>query len=116
MSDNGKNETGQLLKILESMGMEPSRAVELLKRHHTPDLGYAKVDSGRGWSAALPEVVLAPGKTVEEVVRITEKLLKDSALAMVSRLSEEQSKALQDRIPGGKYHPRPSFFTSGEYT
>ena len=116
MSDKNVNETEQLLKLLEGMGMDPGRAAEILGRYHTPDLGFAKVDSGRGWSATLPEVVMAPGKTVEEVVSITEKLLDVSSLAMVSRLNEEQRLALEKNIPQGTFHPRPSLFTTGEYT
>lgn len=116
MSDTDKKETRQLLKLLENLGMEPGRAADLLKVYHTPDLGYAKVDSARGWSAALPEVVMAPGKTAEEVVKITERLLEVSALAMVSRLNDEQRLALEKKIPGGTFHPRPSLFTAGEYT
>lgn len=116
MSETDQKDTQQLLKLLESLGMEPGRAADILKRYHTPDLGYAKVDSTRGWSAALPEVVMAPGKTAKEVVSITERLLEDSALAMVTRLNREQRRALENNIPGGTFHHRPSLFTAGEYT
>jgi len=105
----------ELLEGLKELGLEPSDAEALLRSHMTPDLGFARVDAGRGNRASLPEVILAEGKRVNEVVAITEELLARAGLAVVSRAGEEVARALADAIPSGEYHSRASMFVAGEF-
>ena len=61
-----------LLAVLGKGDISPVDALRLLNSHLTSDLGFARVDTGRGVTAVLPEVILAQGKSPEEVLKITE--------------------------------------------
>ena len=63
-----KDDLKDLLKLLKELNLEPARAQELLGSHMNPDLGFARVDAGRGNRSPMPEVILAEGKRTEEVV------------------------------------------------
>lgn len=105
----------RLLAILRKEGIAPERALDLLNSGLTHHLGFARVDGGRGQRSALPEVVLASGKSPEEVAEVTAALLSGSGLAIVSRLEPEKSGEMLKRFPKGKYHRRAGIFTAGEF-
>ncbi len=112
MKDDGIE---RLLAVLKREGIEPERALDLLNAGLTHHLGFARVDGGRGCRSTLPEIVLAGGKSPEEVAEVTEALLSGSGLAIVSRLEPEKSGEMLKRFPEGTYHERARVFTAGEY-
>jgi NCAIR mutase (PurE)-related protein len=73
-------------------------------------LGYASVgdfallDVSRAARKGVPEVVYAEGKTVEQVVAITRRLLAHHAVVLCSRVSEEQAAALAEGVDGAIEH------------
>jgi hypothetical protein len=71
----------------------------------------AKVDIGRECRRSVPEIVLAEGKTAEEVVEITSTLLESCGRAIVSRVSKEHVNALQEEFGRGsnsmKFYEKP---------
>lgn len=70
--------TDGLLDLLRHAGIAPEDALDSLNRLHTLQLDFDREDSGRGRTSSLPKVVLAPGKTVEELIGISEELLARS--------------------------------------
>ncbi|RKZ07565.1 nickel pincer cofactor biosynthesis protein LarB [Candidatus Fermentibacteria bacterium] len=104
-----------LLAVLSKGDISPFDALKMLNSHLTPDLGFARVDTGRGVTAVLPEVILAEGKNTEEVLKITENLFGRTGLAIVSRASEDLGRALLDSFPEGRYSDRGRLFVTGEY-
>ncbi len=104
-----------LLAVLNQGDISPFDALKMLNSHLTPDLGFARVDTGRGVTAVLPEVILAEGKNTEEVLKITENLFGRTGLAIVSRASEDLGRALLDAFPEGRYSDRGRLFVTGEY-
>ena len=104
-----------LLAVLNQGDISPFDALKMLNSHLTPDLGFARVDTGRGVTAVLPEVILAEGKNTEEVLKITENLFGRTGLAIVSRASEDLGRALLDAFPEGRYSNRGRLFVTGEY-
>ncbi len=104
-----------LLAVLGKGDISPFDALKMLNSHLTPDLGFARVDTGRGVTAVLPEVILAEGKSIEEVLKITENLFSRTGLAIVSRASEALGRELFDAFPEGRYSQRGRMFVTGEY-
>lgn len=104
-----------LLAVLSKGDISPLDALKMLNSHLTPDLGFARVDTGRGVTAVLPEVILAEGKNTQEVLKITENLFDRTGLAIVSRASEDLGRALLDAFPEGRYSNRGRLFVTGEY-
>ncbi|MBN2588087.1 MAG: hypothetical protein JXR55_12405, partial [Candidatus Fermentibacteraceae bacterium] len=88
-----------LLNVLHKTGLSPEEALELLNARLTHHLGFAVVDGGRGIRSALPEIVLASGKSTEEILDVTDSLLSSTGLAIVSRLEPEFSGRVLERFP-----------------
>jgi len=107
-------ETDSLLRLLSDGGISPEEALRSLNRLLTSQLDFASVDAGRGMTSVLPEVVLAPGKTVEELLGITDALFRKSRIAMVSRIEPEVMTVLRERFPDGRAYDRAGMFVMGK--
>lgn len=104
-----------LLALLTEDDISPEEALRLLNSHLTSNLGFARVDTGRGITAVLPEVILAQGKSPDEVLKITGNLFSRSGLAIVSRAGAELGRLLLEAFPQGQYSKRGRLFVTGEY-
>jgi len=69
------------------------------------DLGFAKVDHHRELRHGIPEVVLAKGKTAEQVVAIAERLLKNSQNVLLTRVDRECAQLMSGKFVHGEYFP-----------
>lgn len=61
------------------------------------------IDPGREERTGVPEVVLAEGKTVSQVVDIAEDFIERTGRAILSRLEEDQIHSLKDRFGSDDY-------------
>jgi NCAIR mutase (PurE)-related protein len=59
----------------------------------------ARVDVGREIRRGVPEIILAEGKTVEELAKIAIKMVEGAGRAIISRASEEHMKRIAGLIP-----------------
>jgi len=80
-------------------------ALERVRHLPFEDLGFAKVDHHRELRHGIPEVVLAKGKTAEQVVAITERLLKNSQNVLLTRAERECAELVNRTLSGGEYFP-----------
>ena len=103
-----------LRELLSSAGFTSEEALETLNSLLTDQLGFAKVDTGRAITSVMPEVVLAPGKSLEELIAITGSLLERSGSAIVSRVEGEAAVTLRKSFPQGRLHARARLFLVGE--
>ena len=88
----------QLRKLLEAVkdgSVDPDQALQQLEHLPFEDLGFAKVDHHRALRHGMPEVVLGRGKTVEEVVEISKRLLEQSENLLITRAGEEMAAAVK---------------------
>ena len=77
------------------------------------DLGSLRVDLDRPRRCGIPEVIYAPGKTVDQVVRAIQALRGAGQPAFVSRLEPELEAALRERFPEAVVHPEARIFSLG---
>ena len=105
----------ELLELLGQAGIPPEEALEMLNSQLTSQLGFARVDAGRGARAVLPEIILAPGKEFEEVKVVADNLFSRIGLAIVSRVGAELGEYLLQAFPNGSYYGRGRIFTLGSY-
>lgn len=86
----------QLLDDVRSGVIPPDDAVATLRRLPFADVGDALVDHHRSLRQAMPEAVYAPGKTVDQVVRIVGELLQHGTdPVLLTRASAEQITAAE---------------------
>lgn len=57
---------------------------------------FARLDIGRHGRKGVPEVVYAPGKTVDQLLKICASMLAHSGKAILSGVSEEQRQAVNE--------------------
>lgn len=90
-------------EILEKVAkgeISVDEAERLLRVLAIEEIGnLARIDVGREYRKGIPEVILAEGKKPEDVAKIAVKMLKESGRAIISRVTEEQTRAIKDAIP-----------------
>jgi NCAIR mutase (PurE)-related protein len=99
---------GQLRALFEQVR---SGAVDLdtamTRMRHMPfeDLGFAKVDHHRALRQGMPEVILAKGKTPEQVVAIAGSLLQYSTNVLITRADRECAALVTEKLACAEYLP-----------
>lgn len=88
-------------------------ALERLRHLPYEDLGFAKPDHHRLLRQGFPEVVLAEGKTPEQVVAIVERLAKHCPKVLVTRASPECFALVKEKLPQTSYHLLARAITMG---
>ena len=69
------------------------------------DLGFAKLDHHRSFRHGFPEVVLASGKSAEQIQAIVERLADKGNNILVTRMSQEQAAHVTGVFPQAEYDP-----------
>ena len=84
----------------------PESALDALAVAPLEHLAFATIDHHRAIRQGVPEVVFAPGKTVEEIVALAERLVHHHGSFLATRVSEEQAVALCARLPDAVHNAR----------
>lgn len=85
-----------ILEKLAAGEISVDEAEKLLKLFLIEEVGnMARIDIGREQRRGVPEIILAEGKTPEDVVEIATKLLENSGRAILSRVQKEHIEALE---------------------
>jgi NCAIR mutase (PurE)-related protein len=79
----------------------------MTRMRHMPfeDLGFAKVDHHRALRQGMPEVILAKGKTPEQVVAIAGSLLQNSTNVLITRADRECAALVTEKLASAEYLP-----------
>jgi NCAIR mutase (PurE)-related protein len=96
-----------ILKLFQSVRrgkLSPDEAVARLRHLPFEDLGFAKVDHHRVLRAGMPEVVLASGKSPEQVAGIFGRLAKHKTNVLATRARPEHYDAVLEVAPEAEYH------------
>ncbi|MFQ5803460.1 MAG: nickel pincer cofactor biosynthesis protein LarB [Candidatus Methylomirabilales bacterium] len=87
----------QVREVLEAVRegkLSTEEAVDRLKLLPYEDLGFATLDSHRSLRQGFPEVLFCPGKTVDQIVHIAERLLRQHNNLLATRATEEIADAI----------------------
>jgi NCAIR mutase (PurE)-related protein len=80
-------------------------AVERMRHLPFEDVGFANIDHHRALRQGMPEVVFAKGKTPEQIVAITERLLATSSNVLITRADTAAAAAVTSQLEGAEYFP-----------
>jgi len=90
-----------LREILEKLArgeISVDEAEKLLKVFEIAEVeGLARIDLGRGIRRGVPEIIVAEGKSTDEVLKIAKRMLDEVGRAIISRASEDLMKI---NLPG----------------
>lgn len=94
-----------LLEGLRQGEVSVEQAVERLKRlPYEPVAEYARLDHHRPLRTGAPEVVLAQGKTPEQLVEIFRRLMERNPNVLATRVSAEIYAQVHADLPEATYH------------
>ncbi len=105
----------KLLKLLTDVKegrRDVNEALKELKFLPYEDLGFAKVDHHRALRQGTPEVIFCQGKTVEQVVRIADKILQAGQNLLATRANFEMFNAIRQKYPDAQYHDPARIITA----
>ena len=102
-------EIERLRKLLENVSrgeLGIDAALEELKLLPFEDVsGFALLDHHRALRRGFPEVILAEGKTPDQVAQIFQRLAARNDRVLATRVSPEMYAVIRDQLPEAVYHP-----------
>ncbi|MBI2568390.1 MAG: nickel pincer cofactor biosynthesis protein LarB [Candidatus Schekmanbacteria bacterium] len=111
----------ELLVAVAAGKTDPDAAFEALRRLPFEVLGearaFARIDHHRESRTGFPEVVFAPGKTVEQLTEIIGVQRGQGSPVLVTRIDAGNAAAVLARVPGGRHHAEAralTFAAAGE--
>ena len=93
-----------LLSRVSNGQVAVEQAVEALKTLPFEDLGFARVDHHRRLRTGLPEVIFSPGKTVDQIAAIAQRLSAGGHHVLMTRLEADRADALGSLLPALRYY------------
>lgn len=93
-----------ILKDYKGGKIKLEEALEKLKKLPYEDLGFARIDHHRALRQGFPEVIFCRGKTVEQIVKIFQRLAGYNANVLGTRASREAFEAVRVFYPETKYY------------
>ena len=100
-----------LLERLSRGEITVEDSLERLKSLPFEDLGFACIDHHRTLRKGLSEVIFGEGKEVSAIIGIMEQMLSQEENVLVTRLSLDKSRELQDRFPESTYYEKARMLT-----
>jgi NCAIR mutase (PurE)-related protein len=94
-----------LFEQVRAGAVDVDAAISRMRHMPFEDLGFAKVDHHRSLRHGMPEVILAQGKTPEQVSAIAERLLANARNVLITRADRECAAHVTAALPGGEYLP-----------
>src|SRR5688572_8930575 len=88
-----------LLERVRSGALQPEAALQELETLPFADLGYAKVDHHRALRQGLPEVIFGQGKTPDQIIGISRRLLEAGQNVLVTRLAPDAAPSVLAAVP-----------------
>jgi len=88
-----------LLQQVAEGSLGADAALDRLALDPAESLGFATIDHHRALRQGYPEVIFAPGKTVEQCVRIAERIAEHDEGFLATRTDAAQRAALLARFP-----------------
>jgi NCAIR mutase (PurE)-related protein len=99
-----KSDLTKLLQSLRAGKIDVEKALNRLKHLPFEDVSYAHIDHHRHLRHGMPEVIYCEGKTLDQVVGITKRMLKAGSDVLATRASERLYKAIKKLDRRAVYH------------
>ena len=94
-----QNELRAILEQVSAGEMNIEEAVLKLKKAPFDDLGFAKTDHHRALRQGIAEVIYGEGKTVEQIEKIAENLIKKGQkTVLITRLNKDMAEELKNTL------------------
>lgn len=99
-----------LLEGLREGAISIEEVIEELRHLPFEDMGFAKIDHHRTLRRGFPEVIFCEGKSPEEIVQISKRILAQGVNLLATRCSRKLFSLVEVDIPGAVYHREGRLF------
>ena len=93
--------------------IETDEAVQSLRHLPFEDLGFAKIDHHRQLRTGFPEVIFCPGKTVDGIKEISQRILEAGHLLLATRATAEIYEAVKSLNASARFNELGRTITVG---
>ncbi len=100
-----KSKLMNILKMVEKGEISPEKALSILKDYPYQDLKFVKINHHRELRRGFPEVIFGPGKTEEQITKISEEIIKKGGNLLVTKVEKEIFEKLKKKLPPLLYNP-----------
>lgn len=111
IGDVNRDRIKQLLEETRAGRIDPDEAADKLASLPYEDLSFARVDHHRELRTGFPEVIFGQGKSVDQIIRIAERILNNSSNLIISRTTEEVLKRISEIAPDAEFHSEARMLT-----
>lgn len=94
----------RLLEDVQSGEIDVDGAMERVRHLPFEDLGFAKVDHHRALRHGMPEVILAAGKTPDQVAAIAGRLVENAPNVLITRADADCARTVAAQVQDTEYH------------
>ena len=94
----------KLLRDVRSGRVSVAAAERRLRALPMDEMGFATLDTHRALRRGFPETVYGPGKSIDQIVAIVDRLVASGQTAMVTRVGPEVFDAVRAAHSGARYH------------
>jgi len=109
--DVDEHRLSKLLRDVARGRLRPADALEALKDLPYVDLGFARYDTHRNLRRGFPEVILAEGKTDDQVLGILERISGHGNPILVTRARPSLYALAVEALPAAEFHPEARAIT-----
>ena len=104
----------ELLAQVAAGAVDPDEAGREILASTYLDIGVAKLDLHRAERNGVDEAVFAEGKSPDDTVDISDRIVEAKGRLLVTRLEEGVADRILERHPAATYHSRARVLTFGE--
>jgi len=94
-----------ILESLQQGTIGVDKALDELKNLPYEDLGFAKLDHHRQIRRGFPEAVFCPGKSMEQIVAIAQRITASGSTLLATKASPTIYAAIRLIAPDARYYP-----------
>lgn len=98
------NRLRELLAGVRDGSVDIEEALEALRDMPYEDLGFARLDHHRALRTGFPEVVYCPGKSIDQIVTIADRLRRRGPKVLLTRADSSAAAQVMERFPGTVHH------------
>lgn len=100
----------QLLAKVAGGEVDVGEAVEKLRVLPFEDMEFAKIDHHRSLRRGFPEVIFCQGKTPEQILGISKKIIDHGGNLLATRCSADVFSTIQPELPEAVWHEEAGLF------
>ncbi len=94
----------KILRDLHKRRISTTKAFARLKDLPYESFSFARIDHHRYFRKGFPEAIYAPGKTIDQLLRIIAAVQKSGQRLILTRLDQEAWKKIRPKAPQLQYH------------